>query len=95
MPELLEAARALPSVLKAAVHRSQGGLFHMQVDSPDIEAIRLELRRAGRRRDAVSVGGAILLGGLVWLGVNGGGAWPGWVLTAMGVVWLVVAGRRP
>ncbi|GAC1461012.1 MAG: ubiquinone biosynthesis regulatory protein kinase UbiB [Steroidobacteraceae bacterium] len=94
MPELLETARALPSLLKAAVHRSQGGHFHMQVESPAMEEIKTELRQAGRRRDAVTVGGAILLGGLVWLGVNGGGYWPGWVLTALGAAWLVVASRR-
>jgi ubiquinone biosynthesis protein len=94
MPELLEAARALPSLLKAAVHRSQGGVFHMQVESPAVEKIRTELRKAGRRRDAVTVGAAILLGGLVWLAVNGGGAWPGWVLTALGTAWLVLASRR-
>jgi ubiquinone biosynthesis protein len=94
MPELLETARALPSLLKAAVHRSQGGLFHMQVESPAIEEIRTELRKTGRRRDAVSVGAAILLGGLVWLGVNGGGAWPGWLLTVAGIGWVVVAALR-
>lgn len=94
MPELLEAARALPSLLKAAVHRSQGGVFHMQVESPAIEEIRAELRKAGRRRDAVTVGAAILLGGLVWLGVNGAGDWLGWTLTAFGSVWLLVASRR-
>jgi hypothetical protein len=94
MPELLETARALPSLLKAAVHRSQGGVFHMQVESPAVEKIRTELRKAGRRRDAVTVGAAILLGGLVWLAVNGGGAWPGWVLTALGTAWLVLASRR-
>jgi ubiquinone biosynthesis protein len=94
MPELLEVARALPSLLKAAVHRSQGGIFHMQVESPAVEEIRTELRKAGRRRDAVTVGAAILLGGLVWLGVNGAGDWPGWVLTALGTGWLLVASRR-
>src|SRR3989440_4794537 len=46
MPELLEAARALPSVLKAAVHRSQGGLLHAAVESPAIEEIKTELRRS-------------------------------------------------
>jgi len=94
MPELLEAARALPSLLKAAVHRSQGGIFHMQVESPAIEELRTELRKAGRRRDGVSVGAAILLGGLVWLGVNGAGYWPGWGLCGLGTVWLLVASRR-
>ncbi|MBS0421534.1 MAG: ubiquinone biosynthesis regulatory protein kinase UbiB [Proteobacteria bacterium] len=94
MPELLEAARALPSLLKAAVHRSQGGVFHMQVESPTAEEIRAELRQAGRRRDGVTVGAAIVLGGLVWLGVNGAGYWPGWALSALGAVWLLVASRR-
>ena len=94
MPELLEAARALPSLLKAAVHRSQGGIFHMQVESPAVEEIKAELRLAGRRRDAVTVGAAMLLGGLVWLGVNGAGDWHGWALTALGTAWLLVASRR-
>jgi ubiquinone biosynthesis protein len=94
MPELLETARALPSLLKAAVHRSQGGVFHMQVESPAVEEIKTQLRQAGRRRDAVTVGAAILLGGLVWLGINGGGNWPGWGLTALGTAWLLLASRR-
>jgi ubiquinone biosynthesis protein len=94
MPELLEAARALPSLLKAAVHRSQGGIIHMQVESPAVEEIKTELRLAGRRRDAVTVGAAILLGGLVWLAVNGAGDWHGWALTALGTAWLLVASRR-
>jgi ubiquinone biosynthesis protein len=94
MPELLEAARALPSLLKAAVHRSQGGILHMQVESPAVEEIRTELRKAGRRRDAVTVGAAILLGGLVWIGMRGTGDWPGWGLTAVGTGWLLVASRR-
>lgn len=94
MPELLEAVRAMPSLLKAAVHRSQGGVFHMQVESPAVEEIRTELRKAGRRRDGVTVGAAVLLGGLVWLGVNGAGYWPGWGLCALGAVWLLVASRR-
>ena len=94
MPELLEAARALPSVLKAAVHRSQGGLLHAQVESAAVEEIKTELRKTSGRREAVTVGAAILLGGLVWLGVNGARAWPGWLLLAIAATWLVVASRR-
>ena len=94
MPELLEAARALPSLLKAAVHRSQGGIFHMQVESTAIDEIRTELRKASRRRNGVTVGAAILLGGLVWLGVNGTGYVPGWGLATLGAGWLLLASRR-
>src|SRR5262249_10681205 len=94
LPELVEAARALPSLLKAAVHRSQGGILHMQVDSPALEEIKTELRKASRRREAVTVGAAIPLGGLGWLRVNGPGAWPGWLLLALASTWLAVVSRR-
>src|SRR5262249_5111445 len=94
MPELVETARALPSLLKAAVHRSQGGLFHAQVESPAVEEIKTELRKASRRREAVTVGAAIPLGGLGWLRVNGPGAWPGWLLLALASTWLAVVSRR-
>jgi ubiquinone biosynthesis protein len=94
LPELLEAARALPSLLKAAVHRSQGGIFHMQVDSPALEEMRAEMHAAGRRRNGVTVGAAILLGGLVWLGVNGAAYWPGWGLTVLGGLWILVCNAR-
>ena len=94
MPELVETARALPSLLKAAVHRSQGGLFHAQVESPAVEEIKAELQRTSRRREAATIGAAILLGGLVWLAINGAAAWPGWLLLAIGGVWLSVASRR-
>jgi hypothetical protein len=94
MPELIEAARALPTLLKAAVQRAQGGVLRMEVESPAIEELKAEVRAAGRRRDAVTVGAAILLGGLVWLAVGGGAQWPAWALSLFGTVWLVVAWRR-
>jgi ubiquinone biosynthesis protein len=94
MPDLLEAARALPPLIKAAVHRSQGGRFHFEMESPTVEEIKDELRRGNRRREAVTIGAAILLGGLVWLAVNGAVAWPGWVLAATGAGWLLVTAGR-
>ena len=93
-PELIEAARALPALLKGAVQRARGGTLRMQIDAPAIEALQEEVRRSSRRRDAITVGAAILLGGLVWLGVDGGVGWPGWVLTAAGAIWVGVGWRR-
>ncbi|HUI60934.1 MAG TPA: ubiquinone biosynthesis regulatory protein kinase UbiB [Steroidobacteraceae bacterium] len=95
VPDMVEAARALPALLKGAVNRAHGGVLRMQVESQDIEALKAEMRRAGRRRDAFTVGAAILLGGLVWLGSSRGADWSAWALTAAGALWLLVAWRRP
>ena len=94
MPELIEAARTMPTLLKGVVARARRGALRMEIAAPDIDALREDVRRAGRRRDAIMVGAAILLGGLVWLAVNGGTAWPGWALTAFAAAWLAVAWRR-
>jgi ubiquinone biosynthesis protein len=94
MPELIEAARTLPALLKGAVQRARGGVLRMEVESPAVEELKEEIRTAGRRRDAVTVGAAILLGGLVWLAVGGGAHWPGWALSLFGTAWLTIAWRR-
>ncbi|MGH8179886.1 MAG: ubiquinone biosynthesis regulatory protein kinase UbiB, partial [Steroidobacteraceae bacterium] len=92
MPELLEAARVLPTILKGALHRAQGGIVRMLVETPELAALRAEIRRSNRRRDAFTVGAAVLLAGLVWLALAHG-AWPGWALTALGAGGLLAAHR--
>jgi ubiquinone biosynthesis protein len=91
MPELLEAARVLPTVVKGALTRVQGGVVRVQVETPEVEALRVEIRRSNRRRDAFTVGAAVLLAGLIWLAFDG--AWPGWVLAALGAGGLLIAHR--
>ena len=93
LPELVETARVLPSLLKAAVHRAQGGVLRMEVASPAMDELRQEIRRVGRRRDAMTVGAAILLGGLVWLALSQATDWRGWILTLAGGAWLLMASR--
>jgi ubiquinone biosynthesis protein len=93
-PDLFEAARALPALMKGALERARGGTLKMQVETPSVEALQAEIRSNGRRRDAITIGSAILLGGLVWLGVGAATPWPGWVLSIGGAIWLVVAWRR-
>jgi ubiquinone biosynthesis protein len=90
MPELLEAARVLPTVIKGALHRAQGGIVRMLVETPEVEALRAEIRRGNRRRDAFTVGAAVLLAGLVWLALDHN-AWPGWALTVLGAGGLLIA----
>jgi ubiquinone biosynthesis protein len=94
LPDIVDAARTLPPLLKGAVQRAQDGTLRLQVDSPGIESLKTTIRETNRRRDHVTVGAAILLGGLVWLGAQHNPEWPGYVLTAVGVVWLIAAWRR-
>jgi len=83
VPELIEAARALPALLAGLLEREQVRL-HPPLPAPDASELRHELERAARRRDAVTVGAALLLGALVWLAVARDPAWPGWALLAAG-----------
>jgi ubiquinone biosynthesis protein len=94
LPDIVDAARTLPPLLKGAVQRAQDGTLRLKVDSPGIEELKVTIRETNRRRDAVTIGAAILLGGFVWLGAGHNPEWPGYVLTALGVGWLIVAWRR-
>ena len=93
-PELMEAFRALPSLVKTTVERARGGNLRMEVESQAIEALRAEVRRGNRRRDSIIVGAMLTLAGLVWLAISGAQDWPGWALSAGGAVWLLSAFRR-
>jgi ubiquinone biosynthesis protein len=92
MPELLEAARALPAIMKGAVHRARGGVLRAQVDTPGLDELKAEIRRSERRRNAVTIGAALLLGGLVWLG-HGVTDWRAWALVLAAAVWLLIGSR--
>src|SRR5262249_49326301 len=94
IPELLEAARSLPALVNGAVQRSKGGIVRVQIDSPHLQELKSEIRSAARRQDVITIGAAIVLGGLVWLGIRGVGDWPGWALLATGVAAVLFAWRR-
>jgi ubiquinone biosynthesis protein len=95
MPELIEVARSMPTLMKGAIQRARAGHLPVEVSSTDLDALREEIRQASRRRDAIPIGAAILFGGLFWVGLAGGEGWPGWALTLSGVIWLLFAWRRP
>jgi ubiquinone biosynthesis protein len=92
LPELIEVARVLPGVLRGALQKAEGGMLRMLVEAPAVELLHAELRRGHRRRDAVILGAAALLGGIAWLAV-GRVAWPGWTLAGLGAGWLFLVYR--
>ncbi|MEP7245458.1 MAG: ubiquinone biosynthesis regulatory protein kinase UbiB [Gammaproteobacteria bacterium] len=93
-PELIEAARVLPALLAQGVQRAQHGTLRLQIESPEMEGLKAALRASNRRRDAVTIGAVILLGGLFWLIADRAPLWPGLCITALGIGWLVTAWRR-
>ena len=93
-PELIEAARALPALLARTVQRAQHGNLRLQIESPEIAGLKAALRAASRRRDAITIGAVILLGGLFWLIAGREPEWPGWAITVLGAGWLLTAWRR-
>ena len=93
LPELVEAARALPGVVTNALQRS-----HPAARAPDPTAALRELHiqwmAAARRRDLIIVGTGLLLGGLIWLALTRGSQWPGWALAAAGAAMALFTVRR-
>jgi ubiquinone biosynthesis protein len=93
-PDLIEAARTWPPLVKSLIRRAQNGTLQLRVDPTELEALRATIGRSNRRRDLIVVGSAILLGGLVWLALAAAPVWPGAGLTALGTLWLVIALRQ-
>ncbi len=94
LPELVEAGRALPALLKGAVQRAQDGTLRLKVESPGFAELQAEIRDSNRRRDSRAVAAALLLGGIVWLAVSREPAWPGWALALGGALWIGLGFRR-
>jgi hypothetical protein len=84
----------LPGLLSHLVQRAQNGSLRIQVEAKDIEGLKAALRASNRRRDAITVGGVILLCGVFWLMVHRHPEWVGWLLSVVGAGWLLAAWRR-
>jgi ubiquinone biosynthesis protein len=94
-PEILESVRSLPGLIAARLRRE--GAAAPAPPAPPAPApgkLTEELRAERRARDFVTLGAALLLGGLVWLAIDGGDGWPGWVLTAAGALAALIGLRR-
>jgi ubiquinone biosynthesis protein len=94
LPELIEASKALPPLIRGLIHRAQDGTLRLGIEAREIESLKLAIRETAARRNTVTIGSAILLGGLVWLGVGHQAAWLGWAMLAIGAGWLLSAWRR-
>jgi ubiquinone biosynthesis protein len=94
LPELIEVARSMPTLLKGAVQRSRGGRLRVEIASGELDALREEIRRAERRRSIMPIGTALLFVGLLWLRVDGFRDWAAWLFSVLGAAWIVFAWRK-
>jgi hypothetical protein len=84
-PEILATLRELPALLAAQLRRGTAAPESAPPGAALAER-RAQRRSEARRRDLVTLGAALLLGGLVWLAVPAGHAAAGWALIAAGAV---------
>jgi ubiquinone biosynthesis protein len=89
LPELIDAVRALPPLLRGAVQRAQDGKLRLGIDAPEIHDLRREIAANQHRRDSLTIAGFLLLGGIVWLALERDPAWPGWTMCAFAALWIV------
>ena len=92
VPDINEALRTLPQVLRQFVQKASEGTLRIHMDHGPYEDLRREIRASGRRRDQTIVGAAVLLAGIVWLAL-GVDSLPGIVLSAAGLLTVLLARR--
>jgi ubiquinone biosynthesis protein len=94
LPDMLEAMSELPAVVKDAVRQARSARTGVRLDESVSRSLGRILEQSARRREAVTIGAAILLGGLVWLAVDHSFAWPGWAMLALGTGWILMGRGR-
>jgi ubiquinone biosynthesis protein len=90
LPELIEALRAAPAVLRRALREAERREALLPVEVPRLEALREELGRAARRRDRTIVASAVLLLGGLWLAAHAEPWWLGAALLGAASGYLLV-----
>jgi ubiquinone biosynthesis protein len=94
LPEVLDAVRALPPLLKGAVQQAQDGTLRLRIEAANIDALQQTIRDSNRRRDGITIAAVLLLGAIIWQAVGAQPAWAGWVAGALGMLLLVRAWWR-
>jgi len=92
LPDLSEAIRSVPQLLQTIVQQASEGRLRLKVEQSGVDELREELRRSARRRDATVVAAAVLLGGVVWLALDGL-TWPAALTIVVGLAGAVFARR--
>jgi ubiquinone biosynthesis protein len=95
-PDALDILKALPPLAKRLVERGQDGTLELAFDARALDQLREESAAHARRADRVRIGAALLISGILWLGLRLSPTLIGIILGAAGLgLLLVLWFRRP
>ena len=94
LPDLLDALSALPALARTTIERAQDGQLRVPVDTTALTALQARLSADHRRRDRLLLGAVLLLGGILWVGLDIAPLLPGPLLIAAGIGALLIARWR-
>jgi len=90
-PDALEILKALPPLAKRMVERAQDGRLLLPVDLQPVDRLRLQSAEQRDRTDSIIVGAALMLGGVLWLGMRLNPKWVGIAAAVSGLaLWLAI-----
>ena len=90
LPEVGETIQEFPQVLHSILQQAAEGRLQVEVKHPGIEPLRAELRADRQQRWRTGTGGALLVGGVLWIGLAATPVALGWGLFGAGVALLAV-----
>ena len=92
LPQIRDALRELPGVVRYLAEKISHDDLKLQLNAPEIAALRRDLAMQQRRRYLFACGATAILSGVLVL-LLGKVAWAGWLLVGSGVAF--VAGGKP
>jgi ubiquinone biosynthesis protein len=93
-PDLAEALKVAPVVLQRTILQAYEHDLHIPTESHSVQELREELRASQARLRGLVAGGAALIAGVLWLGLQIEPGLPGGLLALGGAAGLVAALRR-
>ncbi|NOX70162.1 MAG: ubiquinone biosynthesis regulatory protein kinase UbiB [Gammaproteobacteria bacterium] len=90
MPQLREALRELPGVIRQLSEQAGNGSLHMRMDSPELKAIREQLKMQQMQHFWLGIGATSVLSGTLVLALTTP-PWIGWALISAGLIALFTA----
>ena len=89
-PEISENLQALPPLIHGLIQRASEGKLRLRVEDLQLERLREQEATQHRHRQGMVASAALLLAGVLWLGLSATPAWAGWLLGGAGLLGMSV-----